>query len=204
MRANIDGRRPSRRLYSQCPSGYRRLSGHRDCCIRSVGSMRYLIIAILLAAPLAAQPVISNVQLTTISHGSVLVRTDITNSPNQSLVQLDYGTTPSFGFSPKNRASSSTDPSRTLVESGLSPSTTYYFRIRATASTGTPPGPAHRGPPVLVGRAMTRAGRGSSRPSPFRQIMGNRSYLCLWTPRCRRSPDKPSTWRPTVRIYKRR
>ena len=98
--------------------------------------MRYFLLGLLLAMSAIAQPVISNVQLT-VSHGSVVLRTDITNAEDQWLVQMDYGTTPALGYSTRNRASGSPDPSRTLLEGGLSPSTTYYFRIRVSVGSGT-------------------------------------------------------------------
>src|SRR5215212_9007201 len=98
--------------------------------------MRYFLLGLLLAVSAIAQPVISNVQLT-VSHGSVVLRTEINNTPDQWLVQMDYGTTPALGYSTRSRASGSPDPSRTLLEGGLSPSTKYYFRIRVSASSGT-------------------------------------------------------------------
>lgn len=98
--------------------------------------MRILFLALLIAAALGAQPVITNIQATP-SHGSVVVRAAITNSAGQSALTLNYGTTSALGFSTINVASGAATPYRIMAEGGLSPSTTYYFRIKVTASSGT-------------------------------------------------------------------
>ena len=99
-------------------------------------AMRLLLIALLATVAISAQPIFSNVQVKT-SHGSVRVQADITNTPGQSLLQLHYGITPALGYNTANAASGADTPGRYLMEAGLTPETTYFFRIKVTASTGT-------------------------------------------------------------------
>lgn len=98
--------------------------------------MRSFFLIVIAASLLSAQPVINNLRAVS-SHGSVLVRAEITNSAGQSQLRLETGVTAALGSVNPNVASSSTASLRSLYEGGLLPSTVYYFRISVTASTGT-------------------------------------------------------------------
>jgi hypothetical protein len=98
--------------------------------------VRVFCLVFLFTAGVFAQPIISNVEVKT-SHGSVRVKADITNTPGQSLLQLHYGVTPALGYAGPNAAVNVATPGRYIMESGLAPETTYFFRIKVTATTGT-------------------------------------------------------------------
>lgn len=80
----------------------------------------------------AAPPVISNVQAISVT-GSAATITWSTDVPSDSQVQ--YGLTSSYGLSSTLDTSVVTSHSVTL--SGLSPSTTYHYRVRSANAVGT-------------------------------------------------------------------
>ena len=128
--------RLARKLHYCALAGNGWVSGDRSSGVRTVGRMRLFIFLSLIATALTAQPVFSNLKVTT-SHGSVVMRVDINNTPGQSLLQLLYGPTTTLGYGTVNVASAAPTPGRTLAQAGLQPRTKYYFRIKVTASTGT-------------------------------------------------------------------
>ena len=90
------------------------------------------------AVVLCAEPVVSNVQIS-VSHGTVQVvyETSDVNAPANAWI--DYGTSPALGYSTPHVRSqvSSNAPTRNVIESGLRPSTQYFFRPVAVGSSGT-------------------------------------------------------------------
>jgi len=82
-------------------------------------------------------PVISNVQVSSITHNSAVV-TWMTDEQSTSLVQ--YGTSSNtWGNYPNSAGNSSMVTSHSVTLTGLSGSTTYYFRVGSTDVTGNGP-----------------------------------------------------------------
>ena len=82
-------------------------------------------------------PVISNVQVSSITYNSALV-TWVTDEPSTSLVR--YGTSSSsWGNYPNSAENTNLATSHSITLTGLSGGTTYYFRVGSTDASGNGP-----------------------------------------------------------------
>ena len=99
--------------------------------------MRFVVFLIT-ASVVCAQPVVSRVEvLATHATFRVVFETSDLGAPRDSWIE--YGTTPQLGYStPHVRGNvAGNGPTRNVIESGLSPGTTYFFRPVALGPSGT-------------------------------------------------------------------
>lgn len=97
-----------------------------------------LLLAVALAGYAQSEPIVSRVEVLA-THGTVRVVFETSDLGSPKNAWLEYGLTPELEMSSgHNRTTATaTSPVRTVIESGLTPATRYFFKPVAKGPTGT-------------------------------------------------------------------